>query len=87
MRVAHLSGTPYFEYACECLAQFRHLIKQLVALFSADSEPQPTSGIGQNYLLRSCLGAFVHSDAAQAAGKIQIDVSQLDVDQDQRHER
>jgi cysteine desulfurase len=65
------------------LEAFADLLDENVLLISVmlvNNETGIIQPVAEAAALARRVGAFVHSDAAQAAGKIQIDVSQLDVD-------
>ena len=52
----------------------------LISVMLVNNETGVIQPVAEAAALARRVGAFVHSDAAQALGKIQIDVSQLDVD-------
>lgn len=65
------------------LEAFEDLIDENVLLASVmlvNNETGVIQPVAEAAAIAHRFGAFVHSDAAQAAGKIQINVSQLDVD-------
>lgn len=65
------------------LGAFESLIDENVLLTSvmlANNETGVIQPVAEAAAIARRFGAFVHTDAAQAAGKIQINVSQLDVD-------
>lgn len=65
------------------LAAFEALLDENVLLTSVmlvNNETGIIQPVAEASAIARRFGAFVHSDAAQAAGKIQVDVTQLDVD-------